>query len=71
MTNFWEFNVWGYVVLTGALLGSMLLGNSIKRLTPGLRQSLLPTSVIGGVILLIIAEVSPDNTFLFKVGNCS
>ena len=56
MTSFWEFNVWGPVVLAGALLGSMLLGNTIKKLTPGLRQSLIPTSVIGGLILLIIAE---------------
>ena len=64
MTNFWESNVWGCVVLAGALLGSMLLGNSIKRLTPGLRQSLLPTSVIGGVILLVIAEI-----YRFITGN--
>ena len=57
MSNFWEFNVWGCVVLAGALLGSMLLGNAIKKMTPGLRESLIPTSVIGGLILLIVAEI--------------
>ena len=56
MSNFWEFNVWGCVVLAGALLGSMLLGHAIKRMTPGLRESLIPTSVIGGLILLIVSE---------------
>ena len=57
MSNFWEFNVWGCVVLAGALLGSMLLGHAIKRMTPGLRESLIPTSVIGGLILLIVSEI--------------
>ena len=57
MANFWEFNVWGCVVLAGALLGSMLLGHAIKRMTPGLRESLIPTSVIGGLILLIVSEI--------------
>ena len=57
MTNFWEFNVWGCVVLAGALLGSMLLGHAIKRMTPGLRESLIPTSVIGGLILLVVSEI--------------
>ena len=64
MSNFWEFNVWGCVVLAGALLGSMLLGNAIKKMTPGLRESLIPTSVIGGLILLVIAEI-----YRFITGN--
>ena len=57
MENFWDYNVWGFLMLFGALLGSMLLGNAIKKSTPGLRSSLIPTSVIGGMILLIISEI--------------
>ena len=57
MENFWDFSVWGSLVLVGALLGSMLIGNIIKKLTPGLSSSLIPTSVIGGLILLIISEM--------------
>jgi len=57
MTNFWEYSIWGGIMLIGALLGSMLLANSIKKLTPGLRNSLIPASVLGGLILLVIAEI--------------
>ncbi|MCR5799934.1 MAG: hypothetical protein K6G69_07655 [Lachnospiraceae bacterium] len=57
MENFWDFSVWGGLVLVGTLLGSMLLGNAIKKATPGLRSSLIPTSVIGGMILLVISEI--------------
>ncbi|MCQ2520676.1 MAG: hypothetical protein MJ107_09125 [Lachnospiraceae bacterium] len=57
MNNFWDFSCWGFLVLLGALLGSMLLGNAIKKAVPGLRDSLIPTSVIGGTILLIISTI--------------
>lgn len=55
--NFWDYKVWGFLLLMGALLGSMLLGNMIKKTIPFLRDSLIPTSVIGGTILLIISSV--------------
>ncbi len=57
MNNFWDFSCWGFLVLMGALLGSMLLGNAIKKAIPFLRESLIPTSVIGGTILLIISSI--------------
>ena len=57
MTNFWDFSCWGFLVLIGVLLGSMLLGNAIKKLIPIFRDSLIPTSVIGGTILLIISSI--------------
>ena len=57
MTNFWDYSVWGTILLVGALFGSMLLANAIKRLTPGFRESLIPSSVLGGTILLVVAEI--------------
>lgn len=57
MENFWDFSVWGGVMIVGALLGSMLVGNAIKRTIPGLKNSLVPTSVIGGILLLIVSEI--------------
>jgi len=57
MNNFWDYSVWGWILLVSALLGSLLLGNIIKRKTPFLKNSLIPTSVIGGLILLAIAAV--------------
>lgn len=57
MENFWDFSVWGSFFLIAVLLGSLLIGNALKKSIPFLRNSLIPTSVLGGIILLIIAEV--------------
>lgn len=57
MSNFWDANVWGWMLLMGILLGSLLVGNIIKKSIPLLQQSLIPTSVLGGAILLIVAAV--------------
>ena len=57
MLNFWDFSVWSFVFLIGALLGSLLLGNVLKKAIPFLKNSLIPTSVLGGIILLVIAAI--------------
>ncbi len=57
MNNFWEFSCWGWIMLFGALLGSMLIANIIKKSLPFLRESLIPTSVLGGGLLLIVTSV--------------
>ncbi len=57
MENFWDFKVWGFVLLISALLGSLLLANILKKSIPFLRNSLIPTSVLGGVLLLIVSGV--------------
>ncbi len=57
MGNFWDFSVWGWIILFAVLLGSLLVGNILKKSIPFLRNSLIPTSVLGGVILLIVAAV--------------
>ena len=57
MSNFWDFEVWGWMILMAVLLGSLLVGNILKKTIPFLQQSLIPTSVLGGAILLIVAAV--------------
>ncbi len=56
-TNFWDSSVWGFVNIIAALLLSMLVANMIKRSVGFLKYSLIPTSVLGGVILLIVSSV--------------
>ena len=41
--------------MVSMLLGSLLAGNIVKKSIPFMRNSLIPTSVIGGAILIIIA----------------
>ncbi len=57
MSNFWDFSVWAWINTFAVLLGSLLVGNMLKRSIPFLRESLTPTSVIGGIILLIVAAI--------------
>ncbi len=57
MTDFSASDVWGFVFLVAALLGAMLLANTLKRKIYFLRASLIPTAVLGGTILLLIAIV--------------
>lgn len=57
MENFWDFSVWGTILLVSALLGSLLAGNVVKKTVPFLRHSLIPTSVLGGILLVIVAGV--------------
>ena len=57
MANFWDYSVWGLLFIIAILLGSIILANAMKNTIPFLRQSLVPTSVLGGLILLVIAEI--------------
>ena len=57
MQNFWDFSAWGSINLVAILLISLLLANIIKRSIKFLRVSLIPTSVLGGVLLLAFAGI--------------
>ncbi len=55
MENFWDYSVWSGVNLIGVLLLSLLFANVLKRKIPWLNASLIPTSVLGGAVLLVLA----------------
>ncbi|MBR5140367.1 MAG: hypothetical protein IKV16_04850 [Clostridia bacterium] len=55
--NFSDNGVWSWMVLFAVLLGSLLIGNVLKKAIPPLKASLVPTSVLGGIILLIIEAI--------------
>ena len=57
MENFWDYNVWGFINLLAVLLGSLLVANMFKRHIPWLQASLIPTSVLGGGLLLIVVGI--------------
>ena len=57
MGNFWDFSSWGFFNLTAVLMLSLLVANMLKRSIPKLEESLIPTSVLGGGILLLISTV--------------
>ena len=51
--SFWDMSVWFFIIELGVLFGAMLLANLLRRTIVPLRKSLIPSSVIGGFILLI------------------
>ena len=57
MENFWDFSVWGNIHLIAVLLASLLIANALKRAIPALRASLIPTSVLGGALMLLASGI--------------
>lgn len=55
---FSEFSVWSFVLAIAALLASMVVVAILKRFIPFLRKSLIPTSVLGGIVLLLISTIT-------------
>ena len=57
MNNFWDFSVWGWFNVLAVLLISLLAAKVLKKIIPILNASLIPTSVLGGAILLVVAGI--------------
>jgi len=57
MENFWDFNVWSGFNLMAVLLISLLAASILKKIFPVLKASLVPTSVLGGGILILVAGI--------------
>ena len=55
MVNFWDYNVWGDLNLIAVLLIALLAAHMLKRSIPMLQASLIPASVLGGGILIVVA----------------
>ena len=57
MENFWDYNVWGFFNLIAVLLLSLLAATVLRKTVKGLNESLIPTSVLGGGVLLVVSAV--------------
>ena len=57
MENFWEFNAWGTYNVISVLLLSLLAANMLRKNIKWLNESLVPTSVLGGGILIVLAGI--------------
>lgn len=66
MSSFSDSNVWSFVLLMTLLLGSLMVANIFKRRVPFLKNSLIPNSVLGGIIILLVEwvyKLISGNTF--------
>lgn len=57
MENFWDYSVWGGINVVVVLLASLLVANILKNQIKWLKASLIPTSVLGGAIILLVAGI--------------
>ena len=57
MSNFWDSNVWTLLLIFAVLLGSLMFANILKKTISFLNKSLIPTSVLAGILLLIVTSV--------------
>lgn len=55
--DFSELTNWGGIFLIAILLAGMMVATMLKNNIPFLKKSLIPTSVLGGIILLVISEI--------------
>ncbi len=57
MENFWDYSVWGTFNLLALLFLALLAGNALKRTVKFLQASLIPTSVLSGLLILLVSAV--------------
>ena len=55
--NFWDSSVWGFLSVISVLLISILLANALEKNVPIIQRSLIPTSVLGGAILIVFTVI--------------
>lgn len=55
--NLWDANVWSFVITMTLLFVSMILANVLRNTIPVLRRLMIPSSVLGGFLLLIVHTI--------------
>ena len=55
--NLWDANVWSFIITMTLLFASMIIANTLRNTIPALRRLMIPSSVLGGFILLIVNTV--------------
>lgn len=55
--HFWDSNIWSVMTIVAVLCLGMLLAHIIKNNIPLFKKSLIPTSVLGGILVLIFTSV--------------
>ena len=71
MVNFWDSNVWSFLMVITALLVVMMIAHILKRNFKFLKKSLIPVSVLGGIIALIFTTtyklITGENFFSLEM----
>ncbi len=55
--SFAELPIWTFIMIFAVLLLSMLAAGILKHFIPALQKTLIPVSVLGGILLLVISTI--------------
>lgn len=55
--SFWESNVWSYITIIGVLFVGLIIAYVLKNTIKPLKTSLIPVSVLAGLIILIFSAI--------------
>ena len=61
-----EYSIWKFLVQIGVIFISILVANTLRRKIKFIRNSLLPASVIAGIIIFILMFIPLINEFIDK-----
>ncbi len=56
-SNFWDIEIWSFIITLSILFGAMLFANLLRRKIRFWRDSLLPSSVLGGFLALLADSI--------------
>lgn len=68
--NLWDGDVWSFVMTLSLLLAAMIVANTLRNTVRFIRRALIPSSVLGGFLLLALNFVSKSafHTPLYSTG---
>ena len=55
--NLWDANVWSFLITMTLLFVAMIIANTLRNTIPALRRLMIPSSVLGGFLLLIVNTI--------------
>ena len=55
---------WAFIAQMGILFGAVIIANILRRKIPFIRKSLLPSAVIGGLLILLLKLIPPVKAFI-------
>ena len=62
--NFWDYRSWSFIIQIGIILVSIMVANIIRRKSKFIHNSLLPSSVLGGIIIFVLMFVPKIGDFI-------
>ncbi|HQQ88958.1 MAG TPA: hypothetical protein PLU82_01870, partial [Oscillospiraceae bacterium] len=60
--NLWDKEVWSFIVTLTLLFLAMMAANTLRNMIPALRRLMIPSSVLGGFLILFVGYLYREIT---------